>query len=198
MKNQRSNYYSNHFQDYHERTFHVDPSPFLIKLVHSLQKGVNVLDIGCGSGRDLLWLKMHGYDATGLERSPNLAQLARKNSGCSVIEGDFTVYDFSSLQFDALLLIGSLVHLHYSEFQPMLTRIQKALIVNGLILLTIKEGIGRVTSKDGRVFTLWKSENLEVIFGELGFKILNFSKNISAINSSEMWLNYLLRKKEVS
>lgn len=194
---QQQDFYNTNFQDYHDRTFFIDPTPILTRLTNCLPKGASILDIGCGSGRDLLWLKMHGYAPTGFERSSNLAQLARENSDCSVMEGDFTVYDFSILQFDALLLIGALVHLHYSELLPILARIQDALILNGLMLLTIKEGANRVSSKNGRVFTLWQPEQLENIFRKLGLLALDFSRNISAINSSDVWLSYLLQKKGI-
>ena len=188
-------YYSTNFQDYYDRTFDIDPSPFLTKLTNQLQKGASVLDIGCGSGRDLLWLKTHGYGPTGFESSSNLAQLAREDSGCLVIEGDFIVYDFSIFKFDALLLIGSLVHLKYSELSHTLENIQDALKIKGLLLITIKEGSGRINSNDGRIFTLWQTEDLEHIFRKLGLQVIDFSRNISAINTVDVWLSYLLRKK---
>ena len=70
-----------------------------------------ILDIGCGSGRDMGWFAEYGFQPTGFELSPSLAQLARKHSGCKVFEGDFTQYDFSDFQVDALVFAGSLVHL---------------------------------------------------------------------------------------
>ena len=41
-----------------------------------------LLDFGCGPGRDLMAFKALGHRATGLEGSPQLAALARANSGC--------------------------------------------------------------------------------------------------------------------
>jgi len=38
--------------------------------------------VGCGSGRDLLWMKKQDFDVIGFERSPGLAELARENAGC--------------------------------------------------------------------------------------------------------------------
>jgi len=34
-------------------------------------------ELGCGSGRDLLWLKNRGFHVIGFERSPGLAELCR-------------------------------------------------------------------------------------------------------------------------
>jgi hypothetical protein len=51
-----SDYYTHHFQVYHARTFSVDPSSFLNPLAAHLSTGSTVVDVGCGSGRDILWL----------------------------------------------------------------------------------------------------------------------------------------------
>ncbi len=99
--------------DYSKSTVVIDPSPFLDPLIKKLLPGSTVLDVGCGAGRDLYWLANQGFKSTGFELSPGLARLARNHSQRPVIEGDFRSYDFSNFQFDALLLIGALVHLKH-------------------------------------------------------------------------------------
>jgi mutator protein MutT len=189
-------FYERQFQSYSGSTFAIDSSVYLLPLTRFLPPGSSLLDIGCGSGRDLLWLKKRGYNPTGFERSTGLAELAGKNSGCPVIVADFTSYDFSALRFDALLLIGALVHLPYPDFIKALTDISSALDRGGKILLTVKEGQGVRWRGDGRVDFFWHPESLERIFGEFGFDILEFSRNNSAIRQGETWLGYLLAVKE--
>jgi SAM-dependent methyltransferase len=92
-----SNYYQKNYKAYHEKTFSIDPSSFLAPLAQRLSADAFVLDVGCGSGRDLLWMKKRGFDVIGFERSPGLAELARDNAACEVMEGDFESYDFSSI-----------------------------------------------------------------------------------------------------
>jgi SAM-dependent methyltransferase len=189
-----SDFYETHFLKYRNQTVNIDPSPFLSTLTRHLPKGARVLDIGCGSGRDLLWLKEQGYQPTGFERSSGLAEMAGQHSQCFVIQGDFTVFDFSILHFDAILLIGALVHLQGSELAPNLDRISKAVRQDGLIYLTLKEGSGCSQAEDGRIFTLWKPEDLEQTFPAIGLEILDFSRNRSAVNQQDVWLGYLLKK----
>jgi SAM-dependent methyltransferase len=188
-----SDFYETQFLQYRNRTVNIDPSPFLALLTRHLQKGSTVLDIGCGSGRDLLWLKKRGYHPMGFERSSSLAGLAGRHADCPVIQGDFTTFDFSVFQCDAILLIGALVHLQRTDFAPTLARIVRAVRGGGLIYLTLKEGVGEAQNKDGRIFTLWNHEDLEEIFEILGFKILDFFRNLSSLDQKDIWLGYLLK-----
>ncbi len=189
-----NDFYNTHYEEYSESTFNVDPSSFLTPLSEILNPGSTVLDIGCGSGRDLLWLKKKGFQPTGFEYSSNLAEFARKNSGCPVMEGDFSVFDFSQLQFDAVLLVGALVHVELSQLKQVLTNINRVLSEKGYIYLTMKKGQGQQKSKDGRVFTLWLENDLEEIFTELNLSILDISQQVSKIRKSDIWLGYLMQK----
>lgn len=187
-------YYRENHIEYFERTFNLDSSSFLSSLTAKLAPGASVLDIGCGSGRDLLWLKNRGFKVTGFERSPGLAGLARKSAGCDILEGDFTSYDFSSIRADAVILIGALVHIPHDGFAAVLRNIAKALTTDGLMLITAKEGTGKAEGADGRIFYLFRREELEAIFASLGFQILGFSRDLSKTGTGETWLRYLLKK----
>jgi SAM-dependent methyltransferase len=187
-------FYQSYANKYHDKTFLVDPSSFLSPLVTRLTAGAVVLDVGCGSGRDLLWLKNRGFAVTGFERSPALAELARKNAGCEVIEGDFTTHDFSAIQADAVILIGALVHVPQSDFEAVLRNIAAALKAGGLMLITVKEGEGQSQGADGRIFYLYQDPDLRAIFAALGFAVLDFSRDVSQMGTGEIWLRYLLKK----
>ena len=50
-------YYKENYKEYFDRTFSLDPSSFLGPVVERLSSGAMMLDVGCGSGRDLLWFK---------------------------------------------------------------------------------------------------------------------------------------------
>ena len=188
-------YYHLNYKAYHARTFHVDPSAFLKPFADRLPPGVTVLDVGCGSGRDLLWLKNRGFAVTGFERSPGLAALAGTNTGCPVIEGDFNDFDFSGLAFDALLLCGSLVHLPHERLPEVLDNIIKALNRPGWMFLSLKSGRGRRTDEPGRIFYLWQAYDLEKILKEREFEILDFTRSASAAGTGEQWLGYVLAQR---
>jgi SAM-dependent methyltransferase len=185
-------FYQRYFQAYHDRTVGVDPSAFLVPLAKHLAPGNHVLDIGCGSGRDSKWLKERGFSVTGFERSKGLAALARRHAGCTVVEGDFEVYDFSRLQVDALLLCGALVHIPHARFEGVFKNILKALKPGGKLLVSLKQGTGVTAADDGRMFYYWQAKDAETVFARQKLFVLEFQTGASRINRSDIWLSWVL------
>jgi SAM-dependent methyltransferase len=188
-----NNFYEDNHQHYFASTVGIDPSVFLEPLARQLKPQATILDIGCGSGRDLLWFVRRGFRPTGFEQSPSLAALARKHAGCPVIVGDFTDYDFSGLQFSALVFVGSLVHLSHQALPAILMSTCRALVPGGKLLITLKEGNGTSLAADGRVFTLWSREDIEKVFTANQLHNLDFSRQVSRLRPDDSWLGYVLR-----
>jgi len=63
----------------------------------------------------------------GFDRFPGLAELARENTGCKAIEGDFKTYDFSSILVDDVMLVGTLVHVPHERFLDVFQNITSAI-----------------------------------------------------------------------
>jgi len=190
-------YYQKNYKAYHEKTFSIDPSSFLAPLAQRLPAEAFILDVGCGSGRDLLWTKKRGFDVIGFERSGGLAELARDNAGCEVMEGDFETYDFNSILVDAIMLVGALVHVPHEGFSKVFENITSAIPENGSVLITLKEGSGDLKDPDGRIFYLWEDPKARELFDSLGFKACDFSTSVSKTGSDDFWLSYVLEKSPV-
>lgn len=186
-------FYQKNYREYHEMTFHIDPGSILTPLARRLAPGSVILDVGCGSGRDLLWFREHGFHVTGFERCPGLAELARENSGCQVIEGDFESYRFSELSADAIVLTGALVHVPHKKFRNVFENIMAGLKNRGYALVSMKEGTGMKRDSRDRIFYLWQDEELRKVFAEKGFEVSDFFRQRSAIGTRESWLGYVLR-----
>lgn len=69
-----------------------------------------VLDIGCGTGKHLLFLHQLGLDITGVDASPYMINLARKRLGdrCDLKTGIAEELPFDENEFDLALFINSL------------------------------------------------------------------------------------------
>ncbi|GBD97849.1 MAG TPA: class I SAM-dependent methyltransferase [Nitrospirae bacterium] len=186
-------YYQKHAKDYHDKTFQLDPNSILSPLVKQLAPKSKILDIGCASGRDLIWLSKKGFDVQGLERASELARMARENSGCNVIEADFKTFDFSSLDVDAIVAVGSLVHVGHDRLESVIKSCLRAVGRPGHILMTLKEGQGFKEGSDGRIFALWQENELEEIFQCLQLSIVDFSRQVSKIKRNDIWLGYVVK-----
>ena len=189
-----SDYYHQHYQTYHEKTFFVNPSSFLIPLTGNLRPESTILDVGCGSGRDILWLKERGYHVTGLERSGGLAGLARKHTACRIIEADFETYDFSQMAVDALVLVGAMVQVPRPGFPLVLKSICRSLKKAGFLLITMKQGKSAETDPHGRHFYLWQDNELRDVFQSQNLMVIDFFRQPSIINTDDIWLGYVLKK----
>ena len=189
-------FYQKNYKAYHQKTFSIDPSSFLEPLARRLPAEAFILDVGCGSGRDLLWMKKQGFEVIGFERSLELAELARENAGCEVIEGDFETYDFSTILVDAVMLIGALVHTPNERFEEVFKNITSAISKRCNVLITLKEGKGDRTDADNRTFYLWEDPKAREMFETLGFKVRDFSKSVSKTGSGDVWMSYVLAKSK--
>ncbi len=187
-------YYTENPNEYFDRTFSLDPSSFLGPVAERLSSGAMVLDVGCGSGRDLIWFKNKGFEVIGFERSAGLAELAREHSGVEVIEGDFDTYDFSFISADAIIASGSLVHLLHDKLADILQNIVQALEKHGIFYISLKRGEKTSTDDLGRPFYYWKDEELREVYESQNFKVLDFYQNESIANSDDVWLSYILRR----
>jgi SAM-dependent methyltransferase len=146
-----STYYTRNAKDYFDKTSSLDSSNYLNPFLSMLSPGDKILDLGCGSGRDLLLLKTLGFNPFGFERSPDLAGMARNLSGCPVIEGDFLTHDFSRYHANALIFSASLVHSPHREVAAVLDNVLYALNDGGFIFISVKEGDGLLKDSDGQI-----------------------------------------------
>lgn len=188
-------FYEKNHRQYFDSTVNIDPSGFLTPLIAFLPVGATIVDIGCGSGRDLKWLAKCGFQAIGFEQSPSLAKLARQHSGCQVTVGDLTTYDFGTFRADAVLLIGALVHIKHELMPNIINQVCRAVVSKGIVYISLKEGNGTRFSEDGRIFYLWNRRELEAIFKASNLEIVSFSRTVSKLRATDIWLSFTLRKQ---
>ncbi|VFQ43599.1 class I SAM-dependent methyltransferase [Desulfoluna butyratoxydans] len=193
MDDSTRDYYEQEAQRFFDATVNIDPTPILTPLAEALLPGARILDIGCGSGRDLLWLKERGFYPHGLEPSPALAALAETHSGCPVTVGELTTTDFLDRPWDGILVSGVLVHLPHGTVPGHLLRLAGALADGGRLYVSVKEGKGEGTDADDRSFYYWQDDDFRQVAQGAGLSVLSMSRSASARGNADIWLGYLLK-----
>lgn len=111
---------------------HIDaPAPF------------ELLDFGCGPGRDLKSFTALGHRATGLEGSHELAAMARAHSGCPVLEQDFLALDLPAERFDGVFANAALFHVPSQELPRVLRQLHATLKPGGVLFSSNPRGEGQ-------------------------------------------------------
>lgn len=114
-----SKFWDQHYKDFSENT----PSPFAVWVTESqLSSQDEVVEIGCGNGRDGLYISRFVSNYTGIDLSPSAVQNAKqrlllaqpKNSKTDFQQRDFSTFEFST-ESSQRLVVYSRFSLHSDD-----------------------------------------------------------------------------------
>jgi ubiquinone/menaquinone biosynthesis C-methylase UbiE len=143
-------YYESHAKEYFTATIDVDLPQLWAKLSTRLKERDYILDLGCGSGRDVHYFTSRGYLVTGIDYSFNLLQLAQSRARGKLVLGEMTSLPLPCDCFDAVWAVGSLLHLTHKKLTLSLREISRVLKKEGLLVTSVKRGHGETVDKLGR------------------------------------------------
>lgn len=137
-----------------------------------------ILDLGCGSGRDISQLLKYGYKCTGVDASEELIKLAKAKNP----EAEFFVSSFYDLRlfeksFDGLWAAHSLLHIPKQNISGILNKIKTFLKPGAVAFVSMKEGNGEKMiewqqSGFNRYFVYYSQDEFAKILKDAGFGIL--------------------------
>jgi SAM-dependent methyltransferase len=138
-------HYEQHAQSYWEGTRDHDVSQNIDALLAHINAPppFTLLDFGCGPGRDLRTFKARGHRVIGLEGSPQLAAMARTNSGCEVLEQSFLELDLPGSHFDGVFANAVLFHIPSQELPRILGELHATLKPGGVLFSSNPRGGGQ-------------------------------------------------------
>lgn len=97
-------------------------------------KGSKVLDIGCGTGEFLSYLKHHNLHVTGMEPNSGAREFAIQTHGLTVYENPDQIAE-AGLKFDAITLWHVLEHIH--DLNATLVKIGRILNQHGVLIIAV-------------------------------------------------------------
>lgn len=103
-------------------------------------KVLDILDFGCGPGRDLHTFKRLGHRPTGLDGSKAFCDMAQQHSACPVWHQQFLSLDLGEGCFDGIFANASLFHVPSQELHRVLTLCQRALRAGGVLFTSNPRG----------------------------------------------------------
>lgn len=104
------------------------------------EKSLNILDLGCGPGRDLHYFKSLGHNPIGLDGSQALCDMATQHSGCPTINESFVNMDLSGHKFDGIFANASLFHVPADELLTVLKKLWECLLPEGILFTSNPRG----------------------------------------------------------
>ena len=188
-----TNYYEKNAHGFFQQSLAIDMSalyePFLVRI----PTGANILDAGCGSGRDAKAFLARGYKVTAFDAAPALAAVAERylQQSVDVLRFQDLVYE---AEFNGIWACASLLHVSKAELPSVLRQLTRALKPDGIIYASFKYG-GRVRKKDGRTFTDLNEKSLATLLEAAGdlYELETWvSQDQRPDRMGERWLNTVL------
>jgi SAM-dependent methyltransferase len=168
------NNYQQVAEDFRHGTRDHDVSQNIEALLRHLQGPApwQILDFGCGPGRDLQNFTRLGHVAVGLDGTERFAEMARADSGCEVWHQDFLQLDLPAERFDGIFANASLFHVPSQELPRVLRELWATLKPGGALFSSNPRGNNQEGWKGQRYGAYHDLESWRALLGTAGFNEL--------------------------
>ncbi len=193
--NQTHQYYNLNAETYAHRTMSIDMSASYEAFLKYLHIGAHILDGGCGPGRDTKHFLSLGYRVTAFDLSEEFVRISSATTGQKTLLLGFHEVDFEE-EFDGIWNSASLLHIPSIELKEVMSKLKRALKMEGVWFLSFKYGDFEGYEGD-RYFTFLNESSLNTLVNQIGgIEILGMWLDRSYSHSDQVWLQALLRKIE--
>ncbi len=180
-------FYSDNAKSYIESTFDIELSSLYEPFGKHLKENALILDVGFGSGRDMIHFQKEGYQVEGIDLEEAFV-LHGKELGLKVFK--MNVLDLKSdFLYDGIWCNASLLHLTRNEIKIALTNLYKHLKPNGILYASFKYGDFE-GYRDNRYYTDLTEKDLGLFPG----RIIETKISLDQMNRGNNWFNVYLTK----
>jgi len=188
-------YYNRIADSYYWTTVGIDMSKLRNAFAAYLPAEARVIDLGCGSGRDVMAFGDMGHEASGLDASKELVELAKERLEVKASVGDMVTWRASE-PYDGIWCCASLIHLNEEEKKRFFGNLQYNLKPGGVIYISVKEGIETGTDEEGVYTSNCTAEELKSFLNGAGCEILETVVTEDAMGRPGVkWLNVIAKKR---
>jgi len=155
----------------------------------------DILDLGCGPGRDLKTFGDLGHRAVGLDGTPAFVAMARAHSGCEVWLQDLLSLELPLARFDGLFANAVLFHVPTSELGRVLLELRATLRPRGVLFASNPRGTDQEGWQHDR-YGVWHSlEGWRRFMLDAGFEELeHYYRPAGQPREQQPWLATVWRR----
>lgn len=171
----------------------------LNRFIALMPQNGKILDVGCGSGRDVQYFLDYNLEPIGVDASEKLIQEAQKR----VPDGSFEKMDMLDLKFeqrtfDGVWALDSISYIEKKIIPKLLKEFNKVLKPNGILFVSVRLGEGEKlishekVGKEEIFICFYNQQEIEELVKEADFEILN---SYTEEGEHFTWINIFARKK---
>lgn len=134
----------------------------------NVRRGSSVLDLGCGEGV-LALLKRKDVYLAGLDLSPDLVDLARRNGYDNACLGHLTELPFADASFDYVVSLDVFGHVDFADKDAVLAEIKRVLRADGVTMHGV-ESLDRKLHPDYETASREKLAQFIAVDGHIGLE----------------------------
>jgi len=160
------------------------------------EKNLDILDFGCGPGRDLCVFKELGHRPTGLDGSKEFCKMAVKQSGCPTLNQQFLKLELEENRYDGIYANASLFTVPSQELPRVLKELHSALRKDGILFSSNPRG--NAEGWQGQRYGHYMEfEASETFLQQSGFKIIeHFYRPAGMQREHQPWLAIVSQRQE--
>ncbi|MGE4349917.1 MAG: class I SAM-dependent methyltransferase [Candidatus Berkiella sp.] len=144
-------YYDKNTQEFYERTANHDMSESYNAFLLLLPNKANILDAGCGPGRDARYFMNRGHNVMAFDASIEMVNFCTKLTEQPALHLKLQDITFQN-QFDGIWANASLLHVPFNELRSTFKKFNEALKSQGILYASFKYGNEIERKAEGRIF----------------------------------------------
>lgn len=190
-------HYELNAEGFREGTRDHDVSQNIDALLRHLQAPapLQILDVGCGPGRDLRTFKALGHLAVGLDGCARFVDMAREDSGCEVWLQDFLALDLPAQRFDGVFANAALFHIPSQALPGALRQLHHTLKVGGVLMCSNPRGNDQEGWNGDRYAAYYRLETWQALMQSAGFvEIEHYYRPAGLPRDQQPWLASVWRR----